>query len=409
MHYLDLLQRFPGFRKLWLAQVISLTGDWFSTVAIVALITRLTESGMAVGGLFLARTLPPFFASPVAGLIADRLPRKAILIASNLLRAVLVLGFLLVRDAETLWLLYTLTVFQFAASAFFEPAQNAMVPGLVPADKLVTANTMTSITWSAMLTIGAAVGGAVTALLGVEAALIIDAATFVVASALVLGIDYAPIAVPGHEGGGLAEIAGGLRYALARPADGAFVLIKGLGQFGSVDVLAALFASTVFIIGPEGSLALGLMFSAHGLGAVLGPLILDWLGDGSMRWLNLGVIIGMLTIPLSFLWLGLAGSLPIVLLAMVLRGMGGSINWTNSTILIQRTAPGPVMGRMFALDFAFFTLMQAGATLFAGFAVDALGWTPRELAWYVGLFSLLPLLGWSLTAGRAAFRRPDGA
>src|SRR5262245_48450651 len=149
-NYFSLLQLRPKFRSLCLAQVISLSGVWFNTIASVIIVNRYSASGLAVGGLFIARALPPFLLSPVAGVVADRFDRRKVLVVSDVLRAGIVLGFLLVDRPDRLWLLYVLTVLQFSVSAFFEPARAALVPELVEDHELLTANTLSSITWSAM-------------------------------------------------------------------------------------------------------------------------------------------------------------------------------------------------------------------------------------------------------------------
>src|SRR5574339_1105064 len=150
-NYLSFLRLRSRFRALWLAQVISLTGDWFNTIASVIIVNRYSASGLALGGLFIARALPPFLLGPMAGVIADRFDRRKVLVLSDVLRAVIVLGFLLVDRPERLWLLYVLTVLQFSVSTFFEQARAALVPALVEDAELLTANTLSSITWSAML------------------------------------------------------------------------------------------------------------------------------------------------------------------------------------------------------------------------------------------------------------------
>src|SRR5687768_5689800 len=91
--YFPFLQRRPQFRSLWLAQVISLSGDWFNTIASVIIINRYAPSGLAVGGLFIARALPPFLLGPLAGVVADRFDRRKVLILSDVLRAGIVLAF----------------------------------------------------------------------------------------------------------------------------------------------------------------------------------------------------------------------------------------------------------------------------------------------------------------------------
>ncbi len=119
--YLDLLRRNPNFRNLWLGSVISQFGDWFNVIAAAEVITRLTDSGVALSYLFLARFLPLFVFSPFAGVLADRLNRKHIMVLSDVLRGVTVLGFLFINDPGDIWFFYLLTVLQFSLSALFTP------------------------------------------------------------------------------------------------------------------------------------------------------------------------------------------------------------------------------------------------------------------------------------------------
>jgi MFS family permease len=121
--YLALLRRNPNFRNLWLGSVISQFGDWFNVIAAAELIARLTDSGVALSYLFLARFLPLFLFSPVAGVLADRFDRKRIMVLSDVLRGVTVLGFLVVREPGDVWVFYLLTVLQFSLSALFTPAR----------------------------------------------------------------------------------------------------------------------------------------------------------------------------------------------------------------------------------------------------------------------------------------------
>src|SRR5690606_9845638 len=107
--YLDLLRLNRNFRNLWLGSVISQFGDWFNVIAAAEVITRLTDSGVALSYLFIARFLPLFLFSPIAGVLADRFDRKHIMVISDVLRGVTVLGFLLIRDPADIWLFYLLT------------------------------------------------------------------------------------------------------------------------------------------------------------------------------------------------------------------------------------------------------------------------------------------------------------
>ena len=403
--YLTLLELRPKYRSLWLAQVISLTGDWFNTIASVIIVNRYAASGLAVGGLFIARALPPFLLGPVAGVVADRFDRRKILIVSDVLRAAIVLCFLLVDRQDRLWLLYALTVLQFSVSTFFEPARAALTPALVETDELLTANTLASVTWSAMLTFGGAIGGLTASLFGVRVSLIVDSASFLVSAILVVIItgQYRSDAAHALESG-WKNFVDGLKYVRRNLDVGLVTLVKALGQVGSFDIIAALYAARVFREGQEGATTLGLMFTAFGVGAVIGPLIANRFGDSSATWLRRAILGGFVCMPLAWLIVGVAPTLPIALLGCVLRGMGGSINWTYSDVLLQISVPDHLLGRVFAFDFAVFTLAVSISLWLTGFITDEFHLSPRIIVLILAAGSLAPLAVWS-----AALRRKPQA
>ncbi|MGB1287953.1 MAG: MFS transporter, partial [Aggregatilineales bacterium] len=183
--YLQLLRQNRNFRILWTGEIVSLLGDWFNLIASASLIALLTESGAAVGGLFVVRMLAPFIVSPISGVFADRYNRKQLLIITDIIRAFTVLGFLLVRSPEMVWLIYVLTALQMAGQGFFVPARNSMLPDITSEQELGTANALSSSTWSVMLAFGAALGGIFSGVFGPYLAFVLDAVTFLV-SALIL-------------------------------------------------------------------------------------------------------------------------------------------------------------------------------------------------------------------------------
>jgi MFS family permease len=394
-HYFSLLQLRPKFRYLWLAQVISLTGDWFNTIASVIIVNRYSASGLAVGGLFIARALPPFLLSPVAGVVADRFDRRKVLVLSDVLRAGIVLCFLLVDRPERLGLLYVLTVLQFSVSAFFEPARAALVPALVENNELLTANTLSSITWSAMLALGGAIGGLTASIFGVRVALIVDAASFLASAALVLNItgQFSASAVHALESG-WQNFVDGMNYVRKNLDVGLVTLVKAMGQVGSFDIIAALYAAHVFRQGQEGATTLGLMFTAFGMGSILGPIISNRFGDSTAAWLRRAILGGFVCMPLAWFVVGTAPALPIALAGCVLRGAGGSINWTYSDVLLQMTVPNHLLGRVFAFDLAIFTLAVSISLWFTGYVTDQFHLNPRTITLLLAMGSLGPLVLW---------------
>ena len=171
-----LLRDNRNFRWLWLGQVVSQLGDWFNYVALYALLFELTGSATMVAALMVVQFLPIALVGPSAGVVADRFDRRRIMIAADVIRGIAVLGLLLVRTPSMAWLAFLVTAVVVGASGFFEPARSATVPMIVRREDLVSANAVSTGTWSAMLAIGASLGGVVAASLGRDAAFLINSA-----------------------------------------------------------------------------------------------------------------------------------------------------------------------------------------------------------------------------------------
>jgi len=188
---ISLLRRNRDFRRLYLASMISLGGDWFLLVALFGVVLDLTGSAVAVALLLAVQDLTYFVFSPAAGALADRLDRRKLMVAADLARAVLCLGFLLVRSEPTVWIAYLLLGLMATFSAAFEPASAAALPNLVEGDDLATANALSGSLWGTMLAVGAALGGVVAAAFGPHTAIVIDAVSFLGSAWLIIRIHRA--------------------------------------------------------------------------------------------------------------------------------------------------------------------------------------------------------------------------
>src|SRR5215210_5343951 len=176
----DSLLRNARFLRLWIGQGISFVGDAVSMVALVILVVHLTGSASAVGGALVARLLPTI-ASPLAGVLADRVDRRVVLVASDLARAVLVLGLVFARDLATI---YVLVFLMGLARTVFNPAVRAAFPSVVGGGDLTRANALISGTFSVSETVGPALGGLLVATVDVNAAFLLDCATYLISAAL---------------------------------------------------------------------------------------------------------------------------------------------------------------------------------------------------------------------------------
>jgi len=407
MQYIKLIRGNRDFTKLWLAQVVSLLGDWFNTIVISAMIVQYTDGtgyqGIAVSAFLIARMIPPLLMRPLAGVLADRFDRKRLLIISDVLRALAVLGLLITTQGpEYLPLIYVFTIIQFLVSSIFEPARNAIMPSVLYRHQLVIGNTLSSITWSAMLAIGAICGGIVAEIFGIRAALLIDALTFVVSALLVMTV-VIPL-VPRSEIGqeqrrkldkSKRSFADGIRHLRERPGTAAALFVKSAQSLTSSDALLIIYGTQVFVVGDQGITSMAILWAAFGAGAIIGPLLTNRFSDDSVKRLRRLISVGFVMIALGWLLWGMSPSLEILTLAVVVRSMGGSVNWTYSSVIIQQIVPDEYLGRMFSLDFAGFELVQSVGIVLVGVLIDAVGTGSIHVIVYASaLVALAPLLAW---------------
>jgi len=402
--YIDLLRRNRSFRQLWLGQVVSQMGDWFDTIALYTIILRLTGSGRDVGLLLVARFVPSFFFGPIAGVIADRFSRQRIMIVSDVLRAIVVLGFLFVRRPDQLWIIYVLTVFQLGLSTFFEPAKTAAIPSIVEDRELVAANAISSVTWSAMLTLGAALGGFITSLFGTNAAFILDAASYLLSAALISSIrlpkrrkrERQKLSVGRLLG--ITETIDGIRYVKDRPRVLALLLVKpawGLG--GGILTLLAVFGERIFPVGKNAAGGIGVLFAARGIGTAVGPIVARRIsGEGDKR-MQASIGIAFLIGGAFYIAFGTSASFILALVVLGIAHCGGSILWVFSTVLLQRAVVDSFRGRVFAAELALLTLTMAASNYVTGELLDRVGISPRIVTVGIGIFFLLPGIVWFIT------------
>ncbi len=406
--YLEVLRRHAGFRRLFLARSASLLGDWFNLLGLLALLRELSASDPRVlGGIFIIKLVPAFVAGPAAGVVADRFSRKRVIIVADLMRFLLVVGLfaapLLGRHA-IVWV-YTLTFLQMSSAAFAEPARLATLPNLVSTRALAAANALSAVAWSTMFTLGAALGGIATDLFGWRFALALDAATYLVSAALILGIAFPARARPRRRLDwatltGARDLAEGARYVAERPQVAALMLLKsGWGLAGGISLLLTLFGERIYPIGGRPDLGISALYMARALGTGIGPVLSRRLTaelSARMRRLLGGAF------AWGALWYALFAAVhhpALAFLCVVVAHFGGSIVWVDSTVLLQRMVPDEFRGRVFAAEMGLVTLMLAASTWVYG-EVAAAGADLRLLAGALAASLLIPAALWTVARRR---------
>jgi MFS family permease len=371
----DSLLKNLRFLQLWVGQGFSFVGDAVSMVALVVLVVQIAGSASAVGGALVARLLPTL-ASPLAGVLSDRLDRRIVLVASDLARAVLVLGIVFVRDLVVLYLLIFLMGL---ARTFFTPTIRAAFPSVVGGGDLTRANALISGAFSVSIMAGPALGGLLVASLGVDAAFLLDAVTYLVSAALLSRIALPRSQIEDGEGFGQ-ELRAGLGYLAGARVPlavvvGAFLTILTI----NITIPAEVFLAKVTF--GAGDAGYGLLVSLWGGGMVLGSAVMAALGDRvSLVPLYFLSIFGG---ALALAGTGLAPLFILALGALMVEGVATGIDNVATDTILQKQVPDAFLGRVFAVRFMSYSAGEGLAYIAGGLIVDAIG--PRSTYLLAGI------------------------
>jgi Major Facilitator Superfamily len=293
---------------------------------------------------------------------------------------------------------------QLGLSTFFEPAKTAAIPSIVEPRELVTANAISSVTWSAMLTLGAAIGGLITSTLGTDAAFILDAASYILSAVLI-----ANIRVPKRPKRqrqkvsigrllGITETIDGIRYVKDRPRVLAALLVKpawGLG--GGILTLLAVFGERIFPMGKNAGGGIGVLFAARGIGTAIGPLVARRVSGEGAKGMQAAIGIAFLIGGTFYIAFGRATNFIFALVVLGIAHCGGSILWVFSTVILQKEVVDNFRGRVFAAELALVTLTMAASNYVTGELLTRFNISPRTVTVGIGILFLLPGITWFLT------------
>jgi len=392
---------------LWLGQLLSGFGDTLHYIALVVLVFRLTGRGVAVAGVVAAEIVPVLLLGPVAGVIIDRFNRKAVLIGSDLFRALLVLSLIWPQGVGHAYLVAAGLA---AGNTFFGPTVQAVIPSLTTPDQRLAANSVAWSTGRLVQILASALAGGLIALVGTGAAFAVNAASFALSAACIL---FLPI--PAHAGElgtgtkrGLGDFFGearaGLAYATRDPFVSRLLLVQGLASFGvgATGALLVVLSEQHLRLPPAG---FAWLIGAIGLGALLGPLIPNTLATDyrDARWLFVPYVVR----GIGDVLIAIFTPLPVAMLILFVYGLNTSTGMVVFNSTIQGAVPDRVRGRVFTLLDVTWNAMRLLSLALGGLFVDAAG--IRPLFWVGGgLLATAGVLGLALL-GRYDFRAQDAA
>ncbi len=397
----QLLRNNRNYRYTWIGQVVSEIGDHFNNIAVFSLALQMTGSGLVVTGIMLARAIPAIAAGPLAGVLLDRMDRKRIMIASDLVRAVVAALFILTVARHDTWLLYLLSSLLMFASPFFTSGRAAVLPAIASREELHTANSLTQTTQWTTITLGTLLAGAAVAHFGWRWAFFVNAISFLFSAWSISRLRVASgsfrVERPSLTETGVVrpfhEYAEGLRYMRQTPLVVGIALISvgwATGG-GAAQILFSLFGEVVFHRGAAG---IGTLWSFAGVGLMIGGVLAHRLGPRlSFRGYKWTIAICyivhggayVLFSQMQQFWAALA------FIALSRAGVGVS-SVLNSSYLL-RHVPDRYRGRVFATieSMTWSTMMVS----MMGAGVASTSVDPRTIGAWAGILSSTTALFWA--------------
>jgi MFS family permease len=338
------------FRLLLIGQSTSFFGSMMSFVVLPWQTYQLTKSSLAVGLLGVAEFIPILFMAFIGGALADYVDRRRMVRLTELLLAVgsgmLIINSLLPQPK--VWLLFVFAASFAALTGLQRPSLEALVPRLVPPELLPAASALNSLSKNIGYVAGPALGGVLAATVGPAFAYSIDLTTFVI-SLVALWLMRAVPPPPDAKRPSLGSIVEGLRYARSRPELMGTYLIDINAMFFGMPM--ALFPAVAEHFG--GGAAVGLLYSAPAVGALLATLTSGWTGRVHRH--GLAVVIAAGLWGLAIIGFGFAGQLWLALLCLALAGAADMVSGLFRMTIWNQTIPDHLRGRLAGIEMVSYT------------------------------------------------------
>ncbi|ACZ40203.1 MFS transporter [Sphaerobacter thermophilus] len=341
---------YRDFRLLWAGQFVDMLGTQVQTVALGWLVYSLTGSTAALGGVGLARAIPTILLSIFGGTLADQVDRRRLLLVSQSFLAGLsaLLALIISLGKANVPILYAFAALTAAAAAFDSPTRQALIPSLVPRERLPNALTLNVLAWQTAAVLGPATGGVIIKVFGVSAAYWINAASFLVVLGAIVAM-RTRVPVPAGPRRGLSAVVEGLEFVRGRAILWQLMLVDFLAVlFVSSMGLLPVFARDVLAVGSDG---LGLLYSAPAAGAVAGSVIFTLLP--TPRRPGRVVALAVAAYGISLALFGMARSFPVALGLLALAGGLDAVSMAMRHTVRQLATPDSLRGRVGALASVF--------------------------------------------------------
>lgn len=380
------------FTLVWWGQMVSQVGDGVSKLALLWFVYSITGSPLKTTMIGLLQTLPPILFGPFIGVIVDRVPKKLLLISSDLIRAVVlgVIPCLIPVEAFSIERLYLMVFVHAVASAVFGPALTAAIPSLVSRHEFTAANALLQTTTSIGIIVGPALSGVGIATMSSQEVLCVNAVSYVVSAACFLFIRFpraeSILAGEASLAGTFRDVLEGFHYVLRRQR----IILMLIGAASMYTFATSAFSTLFPVFGKKlldlGPIEVGYLWSAFGVGLLLVSLGLVSLSAWTLpKRIQLMALSSFIS-GLALLGLILTSNRLVAATLMVIIGMGAGTLTPVAWGVLQEIAPTSLLGRVLAIyNLGAMTSAIAGMTIF-GWVTQEFGERPSVFGIGVGLF-----------------------
>jgi MFS family permease len=392
--------RHRDYRYLWTGTLMMSAGQWVQQVTLGWLLYDLTGNSMLLGALNGLRALPFLVTGPMAGVAADRMDRRKLLLRTQwaLIATAILMGALVASPYLHVWHIFLFTLITGVAWTITEPVRMSMIPSVVPKQDLANAVALNSGGFNLMKVIGPALGGALIAWFGAAENFFVQAIAYTGVLAMIYAMHIPPHSADARKGTALAKLKEGFAYVWSTPAVLALMTLAYVPRIFAVpyQTLMPVFQKDVLKTGPEG---LGLLMAAPGVGAVIAVLTLASLGgrikrQGRFLVTNIVVLGGFLILFSQITWF------PLALVTLVVVGAFQMFFLASTATILQLIVPDELRGRVLSLYMLDRGFMPLGA-LFAGTTAHFVGAPSTVAAMGAIVIVLTGIVAWRIPAIRA--------
>jgi MFS family permease len=378
------LFRHTSYRRLWLANAISLIGDAVTRIALPVYVYQLTGSAAALGGTVVLQTLASSVIGITCGVFIDRLSRKRILTFVPPIQAAIIA---ILPLTAALWQVLLITFIAAGLATFTGTTRFAAMPDIVGLPLMPFAAASGQISTQVMNVIGPTIGGLLVALVGITSAFLLDAMTFLIAAVLVATITIPQRTPSGEAIPLLTDLLTGMRYIWSRPVVRFIAFGDLAGDIGYTTMLVLTVALVEGVLG-YGSTIFGLLVAAHAAGFVACALVATRLANRPWR-MRYWVVGGLVTAGIGLLTTALWPTLPGAFVGWTVLGAGTAPAWTLGNVLWAKLVPSEIRGRTGAVGNGAASVMQLISAALVGGAAATFG--TRRAIGGAGLVQILAI------------------